>query len=192
MMNDTPLMTKRPWPLRIGPLLLREVNATEIEHLHIIRNDISVNRFMLRTGVDAETFRSEWLAVATSETDFSCVAEMDGKIVAMGFLEIVNGMGQPRMPQWTEGVIGYIVDPQFWGRGIASNLVNGLLRAAFESLGLRRVTATCNADNVPSSRVLEKAGMRREQHGVAHSWHEELGWIDGYQYAMLAHEWRAS
>ncbi|MDQ5975116.1 MAG: hypothetical protein QG661_2325, partial [Actinomycetota bacterium] len=30
-----------------------------------------------------------------------------------------------------------------------------------------------------------------EQHGVANSWHAELGWVDGYQYAMLAGEWRA-
>ena len=30
----------------------------------------------------------------------------------------------------------------------------------------------------------------REQHGVADSWHAELGWVDGYQYAMLDTEWR--
>ncbi len=190
MMHDIPPATRRPWPMRIGPLLLREVNATEIEQMHILRNDSLVNRFMLRTNVDAETFRSEWLAVPASETDMSCVVEMDGEIVALGFLDIVDGMGQPGMPQGTEGIIGYIVDPKFWGQGIASNLVKGLLSAAFKSLGLRRVTATCNADNAASVRVLEKAGMRREQHGVADSWHEEHGWIDSYQYAILSHEWR--
>lgn len=185
-------MTKRPWPMQIGPLLLREVKAAEIERLYILRTDSSVNRFMLRTKVDADTFRREWLAIPTSETDMSCVAEMDGEIVAMGFLDIVDGMGQPGMPQGTEGHIGYIVEPKFWGRGVASNLVMGLLTAAFESLDLRRVTATCNADNAGSVRALEKAGMRREQHGIADSWHEELGWIDGYQYAILSHEWRAN
>jgi hypothetical protein len=34
--------------------------------------------------------------------------------------------------------------------------------------------------------------MRREQHGVEDSWHEELGWIDGYTYGLLASEWRTS
>jgi hypothetical protein len=34
--------------------------------------------------------------------------------------------------------------------------------------------------------------MRREQHGVQDSWHAELGWVDGYQYALLADEWRAA
>ena len=44
---------------------------------------------------------------------------------------------------------------------------------------------------IGSCRVLEKAGMRREQHGVEDSWHAELGWVDGYQYALLARELRA-
>jgi RimJ/RimL family protein N-acetyltransferase len=110
----------------------------------------------------------------------------------MGFLDVVDGMGQPGMPVRTEAVIGYVVRPGHWGRGVGSDLAQGLLVAAFEGLGLRRVTAACNADNPASARVLEKAGMRREQHGVQDSWHADLGWVDGYQYALLAHEWTAS
>jgi RimJ/RimL family protein N-acetyltransferase len=37
---------------------------------------------------------------------------------------------------------------------------------------------------------MEKLGMRREQHGVKDSFHTELGWVDGYTYALLAEEWR--
>ena len=33
--------------------------------------------------------------------------------------------------------------------------------------------------------------MRREKHGIEHSWHADLGWVDGYQYAILAREWHA-
>lgn len=44
-------------------------------------------------------------------------------------------------------------------------------------------------DNVRSWRLLERVGMRREQHGIADSWHAELGWVDGYTYAVLAEEW---
>ena len=184
-------MTNSPWPMRVGSLLLREPDEADIERLLDFRNDSDVNRFMLRTSVDADTFRREWLAVPASESDFSCVAEVDGLVVAMGFLDIVDGMGQPGMPLRTEGVIGYIVDPEFWGQGIAGNLARGLLAASFGPLRLRRVTASCNADNAASVRVLEKAGMRREQHGIADSWHAELGWVDGYQYAVLAPEWQA-
>ncbi|MFD0975147.1 GNAT family N-acetyltransferase [Plantactinospora endophytica] len=107
-----------------------------------------------------------------------------------GFLDIVDGMGQPGKPKRTEGVVGYIVKPDAAGKGVATEVTRGLLRAAFDHLGLRRVTAGCNADNPASARVLEKAGMRREQHGVEDSWHAELGWVDGYQYAILAREWQ--
>jgi RimJ/RimL family protein N-acetyltransferase len=177
--------------MRVGSLLLREATAVDIEHLLTFRNDPDVNRFMMRTSVDPEEFRKDWLAIPDSDRDFSCVAELDGTVVAMGFLEVEDGMGQPGMPEGTEGLIGYIVHPDFAGRGVASDLARGLLAAAFGHLGLRRVTAGCNADNGPSVRVLEKAGMRREQHGVEDSWHAELGWVDGYQYAMLAREWEA-
>jgi RimJ/RimL family protein N-acetyltransferase/diadenosine tetraphosphate (Ap4A) HIT family hydrolase len=185
-------MVPSPWPMRVGQLLLREARESDIERMLSFRNDPAVNRFMLRTSVDPETFREEWLAVPTSDNDFSCVAELDGTVVAIGFLEVVDGMGQPGLPKHTEGLLGYVVEPGSSGKGVASDLARGLLAAAFDRLGLRRVTAGCNADNPASARVLEKAGMRREQHGIEDSWHAELGWVDGYQYAILAREWHAA
>lgn len=183
-------VTGSPWPMRVGPLLLREPTPDDIEPLLAFRNDEAANRFMIRTSVDPDVFRREWLAVPHNESDFSCVVDLDGVVIAMGFLEVVDGMGQPGMPLRTEGVIGYIVHPRYWGWGVGSGLAHGLLAAAFGPLGLRRVTASCNADNPASVRILESLGMRREQHGVADSWHVELGWVDGYQYAMLNTEWQ--
>ncbi len=185
-------MLSSPWPMRVGSLLLRHAAEDDLEPLLAVRNDPDVNRFMIRTHVEPGTFRREWLAVPTSESDFSCVAEQGGQVVAMGSLELEDGMGQPGKPTLTEAGIGYVVDPAHAGRGVASDLAHGLLSAAFEHLGARRVTAGCNADNPASARVLEKAGMRREQHGVQDSWHADLGWVDGYTYALLAAEWRAT
>lgn len=188
--NHAPV-TSSPWPTEVGSLRLREAGADDIDHMLSFRNHPAVNHFMIDTSTVPEKFRQDWLAVPTSERDFSCVAEVDGTVAAMGFLEIVDGSGQTGMPERTEGLIGYIVDPGFAGRGVASDLARGLLTAAFDHLGLRRVTAGCFADNRASARVLEKMGMRREQHGVEDSWHADLGWVDGYSYAILAREWRA-
>ena len=178
--------------MRVGSILLREATAADIDTLYSFRTLPEVNRWMLRTSVDPDTFRREWLAVPDSETEFSCVAEADGELVAIGFLDIEDGMGQPGMPTGTEAGIGYLVRPEASGRGVASAVARGLVSAAFDHLGIRRVTAGCYADNVASARVLEKGGMRREQHGVQDSWHAELGWVDGYTYAILAEEWAAS
>lgn len=184
-------MNVSPWPMRDGSLLFREAGERDIERLLSFRNDPGVNHFMVRTHVDPEVFRREWLDVPTSHTDFSCIAEAEGEVVAMGFLDVVDGYGQPGMPTGSEGVIGYIVDPAASGQGVGTALARALLAASFERLGLRRVTAACNADNHASVRVLEKAGMRREQHAVEGLWHAELGWIDEYGYAILDREWRA-
>lgn len=180
-----------PWPMRIDSLLLRDVREADLPQLLQFRNDPDVNRFMLHTAVDPEAFRRDWLAVPASQTDFSCVGETEDGVAAIGLLDVVDGMGQPGKPRRTEAVIGYIVDPRFAGRGIATRVTGGLLAAAFDHLGLRRVTAGCFADNAGSVRVLEKVGMRREQHGIEDSWHAELGWVDGYTYGILATEWRA-
>ena len=173
----------------VGDLRLREATPDDVETMLGFRNDPEVNRFMMRTHVDPEAFRREWAEVPASTTDYSCVAERHGRVVAIAFLELRDGMGQPGMPRLTEGLIGYVVEPSAWRTGVATAVVRGLLAAAFGTLGLRRVVASCNADNIGSVRALEAAGMRREQHGVEDSWHRELGWVDGYQYAMLRQEW---
>lgn len=182
-------MPESPWPIRIDGLLFREAVEPDIEALLSFRNDPGVNRFMVQTYVDPAALRRAWLATAGDPTDHSCVVERDGDVVAMGFLEVVDGSGQPGCPTGRQGLLGYIVDPRAAGQGIATATARALLRAAFDGLGLRRVTAAAYADNTASVRVLERAGMRRERLSRQALWHRELGWLDEVEYAMLDEEW---
>jgi hypothetical protein len=84
--------------MRVGSLLLRDPTPDDIEVLLAFRNDEAANRFMLRTSVEPDVFRQEWLSVPNSDSDFSCVAELDDDVVAMGFLDVVDGLGQPGCP----------------------------------------------------------------------------------------------
>ena len=52
--------------------------------------------------------------------------------------------------------------------------------------------ALCFADNEPSWRLMERVGMRREQHTKQDSLHRDGQWLDGMMYALLADEWRAT
>jgi len=180
-----------PWPMRRDGLLFRDAVAADIEALQSFRNEPAVNRFMVQTYVEPDDLRRAWLAVAGSPTDCSCVVERAGEVVAMGFLEIVDGSGQPGRPCGTDGVIGYIVDPRVAGQGIGTATARALLSAAFGGLGLRRVTAAAYADNPASVRVLDRAGMRRERLSRTALWHQELGWLDEVGYALLHDEWAA-
>ena len=87
-----------------------------------------------------------------------------------------------------EGEIWYLVSPELWGKGIATEAAKELLALGFGELGLHRIWASCLPENPASERVLQKAGMRKEGflvknlkiHGV---------WKSSFLYAMLADEW---
>ena len=58
--------------------------------------------------------------------------------------------------------VSFWIGKPWWGRGFATETTQGILRFAFESLGLNRVYAHYRVRNPGSGRVLAKAGMKRE------------------------------
>lgn len=86
------------------------------------------------------------------------------------------------------GEIGYIVNPQYWGMGFATEVANLLIEYGFNDLNLHRIYATCDPRNIGSSKVLEKVGMIKEG-----KMREDLllkdGWRDSLLYSILEHEW---
>ena len=190
-------MTSRgiAWPRRAGALELRLPTAETLDRVLQWRNEPAVTTWLLRTEVEPDAFRRAWLEGVADPHDHSAIAFLGDEVVGTASLWITDAMGQSHVPDgpWrgAEAGIGYLVDPVYAGRGYATELGRALLALAFEELGVHRVTAGCFADNTASWHVMEKLGMRREQHGRQDSWHAELGWIDGYTYAILAEEWRA-
>lgn len=61
------------------------------------------------------------------------------------------------------GELGYTLNREYWGNGYATAAVGHLLRLGFEDLGLERISATCDARNAASIRVLEKSGFKLEE-----------------------------
>jgi RimJ/RimL family protein N-acetyltransferase len=171
-------------------LELRSVVDQDIDRILEYRNLPEVTRWLIRTVVDPVAFRAAWRRSAEDPNDHSMAVVLDGVVIGTVLLEVVDGMGQPGMPSRTEARLGYIFDPAYGGRGYATEAATAMVAYAFEQLGMRRITAGCFADNLASVRILEKVGMRREQHGVGDSWQAELGWVDGYTYGLLAEEWR--
>lgn len=63
--------------------------------------------------------------------------------------------------------IGYVLNPAFWGQGIAAEAVRVVMEFAFMELNVHRVEARYIAGNERSRRVMEKCGMKFE--GIAKS-----------------------
>ncbi len=60
------------------------------------------------------------------------------------------------------GEIGYFIDEQYWGKGIAPKAVRKLERFAFNELGLKRIEILMDLGNTASERVAVKCGYRKE------------------------------
>ena len=70
------------------------------------------------------------------------------------------------IPQTVDGVeeieVGYILHPEFWGRGLAPEAAWASRDFAFQR-GVERVISLINPQNQPSIRVAEKVGMRLDK-----------------------------
>lgn len=70
---------------------------------------------------------------------------------------------------WDVPEIGFILHPSYWRRGFAEEAVRALIECGFETLGLDRITADVDPDNVASLSLLTKLGFvedRREERTI--------------------------
>ena len=87
--------------------------------------------------------------------------------------------------------LGVSLDPDYHGKGFASEAMLALLQYAFEVLGKHRVFASIDPINRASIALVERIGMRREAHFRSSIWWKNREWVDDLIYAMLEDEWRA-
>ncbi|WP_237687554.1 GNAT family N-acetyltransferase [Arthrobacter jiangjiafuii] len=97
-----------------------------------------------------------------------------------------NLAGIVRGPFQSAG-LGYWVDGQYAGRGLASAAVLAIVEAARDELGLHRIEASTLLHNIGSQRVLLKAGF--QQIGMAPRYLKIAGsWQDHNLYQVLLHD----
>lgn len=86
--------------------------------------------------------------------------------------------------------LGWVVHPDFQGRGLAAEAAAAALDVAFGRLVAHRVEAHLDARNAASARLCERLGMRREATLREEQW-SDGEWEDSAVYGMLRGEWRA-
>lgn len=87
--------------------------------------------------------------------------------------------------------IGYRLHPDAQGKGYMVEAARLLLDFLFGTCDVRKVVASCDAENEPSLRLLRKLGMRQEGVLREHSWFGGR-WHDDVLFGILAREWRAT
>lgn len=79
--------------------------------------------------------------------------------------------------------IGYWLAPWARGRGVMTRAVRLLCRWLFDELGMQRIAAGAEPENVRSQAVLERAGFQRE--GIVRSLYEDKGRRRDFAYYSL-------
>ncbi len=193
MMVPMSVLASLSWPKTTARLSIRPATSDDVEATWRFRRLPEVNEWMTGApsslGEYAELFRTR------DRLEKTLVVELDGVVVGDLMLAVEDAWAQREVEERAKEVqaeLGWCLDPAHCGRGLATEAASELIRICFEELELRRVVASCFADNTASWRMMERLGMRRELHAVRESLHRTRGWLDGYTYALLADEWRTS
>jgi [ribosomal protein S5]-alanine N-acetyltransferase len=162
--------------LETGRLLLREITPDDCADLLAVWGDPEAMRMFPRT-LDEAAMR-EWIDrnLRRYEDDghglWAVILKGDGRFVGDCGLVVQEVDGVAELE------VGYHFNPNFWGRGYATEAACGCMDYARDRLGRSRIISMIRPENLPSRRVAERNGMHVEK---------ELFWR-GYRHYVYARE----
>lgn len=172
-----------------GPLFLEgeavslhPMEPDDAPYLAGLVNDPAVRAGVGRDYPLSEAGEREWIE-SLDEADpdgIHLVVRADGEPVGtVGIGDVVQ--------RWGTGELGYLIDPEAWNRGYATDAVRTLRDFVFDELRFEHLTAKVYATNPASVRVLEKAGFEREGTLREHAYVDGER-VDLHVYGLLARE----
>jgi [ribosomal protein S5]-alanine N-acetyltransferase len=167
--------------LRTGRLLLRAFRPADWADVHAYGSDPEVVRFMDWGPNTVEesrhhTNRASATAAVSPRLRFPYAVERLADARVIGSVELTMTSLDHRRAE-----MGYVLARAAWGQGYATEAAAALVGYGFGPLGLHRIGATCDPDNVGSARVLEKIGMTcegrlRAYYLIRGEWRDRLTW----------------
>lgn len=130
-------------------LLLRRPRPDDLDALHEIMSDPRAMRYWSTLPHADREVTAAWLAqeIQQLETDGD-----DFVIVHQG--RVIGKVGAWKLPE-----MGYILHPDFWGRGLAFEATSAYIAHAFASNLIDRLTADVDPRNEASLHLLGKLGF---------------------------------
>ncbi len=180
------------YPIETERLLLRPLSLADVDDLHAYQSREDVCRYipyspLTRAAVIERIQRPQMRSTIDDEgqaINLGIELRAGGRVV--GDVTLFY-----RSREHRSGEIGYVVNPEYQGRGYATEAGRALLELAFAGLGLHRVIARIDARNDASAGVLRRLGLRQEAYLRENEWFKGE-WSDEIDFAILAAEWRAA
>jgi RimJ/RimL family protein N-acetyltransferase len=177
-----------PVQLESERLLLREFSLSDWPAVNAYTSDPRVVQYMSFGPTTEEQTRehlSQCLATAAEQPrriyELAVILRAENRLI--GTVTLALHPYERRHASFS-----YLLHPEYWGHGYATEAMRTLIGYGFNVLQLHRLEDTCDTRNQASARVMEKLGMRREGHLRETIW-KDRQWYDEYIYAILVHEW---
>jgi len=142
-------------------LVLRKIKISDSSDMYAYSCREEVTRWLLWSPHRSESYTARYIsglqnAYRSGEFfDWAVSLKSDRRMIGTcGFtsFDIDNNAAE----------IGYVLNPDFWYRGIAAEAASAVIDYGFEVLGLNRIEAHYMSENTKSRRVMEKCGMKFE------------------------------
>lgn len=171
-------------------LSLREFSYSDWESIHDYAKRPEVSRYQVwnpQSEVDSQLFLAERIRISLleprSQFAFAIIEKETNTLIGSVELTI-------RDTQHQAAELSYILHPDYWGSGYATEAARLMLTFGFSQLNLNRIYAKCDPRNKGSERVMQKVGMVWEGR-----LREDLlladGWRDSLIYSLLARDFNS-
>lgn len=150
-----------PGPVETDRLVVRPVLESDLTDLLDLNSNEEVTSLLPYRTWSALTDAEAWLGrtramEATGQAvQFVVVMKETGRVIGTCLLFRFEA-GSARIE------LGYVLGRPYWGRGLMHEALAGVLRCAFETMGIRRVEAEVDIRNAPSARLLGRLGFTKE------------------------------
>lgn len=169
--------------LKTERLTLRQVTQEDAASLFSYLSKPEVVRHMGLepfTSVDDALDEIAWYdAIFANETGMRWGITLTGQDEVVGSCGFLNVSAKHHRAE-----IGFELSPDYWGRGIASEALEVVVRHGFTQLGFHRIEALVEPANTSSQRLLEQIGFTYE--GLLRGYEFTQGKYDDlYMYSLL-------
>jgi len=140
---------------------LRRMMKTDSYDMYDYARRDEVTKYLLWDPHPNETYTFKYLSYL--QTRYRAGDFYDWAVVMRDTYQMIGTCGFTRFNlESNSAEVGYVLNPDFWGMGIAPEVVSRVLEFGFNDLELNRIEAKYMVGNDRSRRVMEKVGMKFE------------------------------
>lgn len=173
-----------PFPvIETERLILRRITNDDVNEIFELRSNPETMKYIPRPLV--KTTEDALEHVTMIEEKIVSNVGINWGITLKGSSKILGIIGYYRMqPENYRAEIGYMLLPDFHGKGIISEAVKRLIMYGFHDLKLHSIEAVIDPENAASEKVLQKCGFVKEAH-LKESEFYEGRFLDKVIYSLL-------